>query len=99
MPRRALWPAFSLGYVPLWLCELSYLTPVRLRTQLQLLMTAGQNSEVYNIGSKQLLISVTRGWVFNDVLKFALSRPEVAKVVYNNKEYFPGQFGENEDEL
>lgn len=59
-------------------------------------MTAGQNSEVYNIGPKQLLISVTRGWVFNDVLTFALSRPEVAKVVYNNKEYLPGQFDESE---
>lgn len=59
-------------------------------------MTAGQNSEVYNIGKKQLLISVTRGWVFNDVLKFALSRPEVVKVVYNNKEYYPGQLDEDE---
>lgn len=59
-------------------------------------MTAGQNSEVYNIGSKQLLISVTRGWVFNEVLKFALSRPEVAKVVYNNKDYFPGEFDSDE---
>ena len=62
----------------------------------QLLMTAGLNSEVYNIGSKQLLISVSRGWVFNDVLKFALSRPEVLKAVYNNKEYHPGDF---DDEL
>jgi hypothetical protein len=61
------------------------------------LMTAGLNSDVYSVDAKQLLISVNRGWVFNDVMKFALSRPEVEKVTYNNKDYLPGYFDDDAD--
>jgi hypothetical protein len=47
----------------------------------------------------QLLVSVTKGWLFNDVMKFALSRPEVQKVIYNSQDYHKGFFGSDDDEL
>jgi hypothetical protein len=59
--------------------------------------TAHLNSDVYNIGDNQLLISVTKGWLFNDVMKFALSRPEVEKVYYNGKDYFKDYFDDDAD--
>ncbi len=52
---------------------------------------------MYNIGDNQLLISVTKGWLFNDVMKFALSRPEVEKVYYNGKDYFKDYFDDDAD--
>ena len=63
---------------------------------LQLLRTASLSANVFNLEHGKLLLSVDKGWLMQDIIKFVLSREEVDKVVKDNKDMFPGQL-EDED--
>lgn len=43
-----------------------------------------------------MLLSVDKGWIMQEIIKFVLSRPEVDKIVKDNKDFFPGQLDEED---
>jgi hypothetical protein len=62
----------------------------------QLLRTASLSANVFNLENGKLLLSVDKGWIMQDVIKFVLSRSEVDKIVKDNKDIFPGQFDDED---
>lgn len=63
----------------------------------QLLRTASlSGANVFNLENAKMLLSVDKGWIMQDVMKFVLSRPEVDKIVKDNKDVFPGQFDDED---
>jgi hypothetical protein len=62
----------------------------------QLLRTASLSANVFNLEHGKLLLSVDKGWIMQDVIKFVLSRSEVDKIVKDNKDILPGQFDDED---
>ena len=65
----------------------------------QLLRTASLQANVYNMEPGQVLLQVDKGWMFNDVMRFVMRQPEVAKGYKDGKDYLPSMYSDDDDEL
>lgn len=71
---------------------------------LALMRTGSLTAGLFNIGDEgssnsyepRLLVSMDKTWLLQDILKFVLSQPETKKITLDNKDYFPGHFGDND---
>lgn len=64
----------------------------------QLLRTASLQANVYNMEPGQVLLQVDKGWMFNDVMSFIMTQPEVVKGYKDGKDFFPSMY-QDDDEL
>ena len=45
-----------------------------------------------------MLLNIEKGWLIADIVRFVLKQPEVVKVVKDNKDYFPGDVPDDNDD-
>lgn len=61
-----------------------------------LLRTASLQANVYNMEPGQVLLQVDKGWMFNDVMRFVMTQPEVVKGYKDGKDFLPSMFTDDE---
>mmetsp|Transcript_15637 Transcript_15637/g.26064 ORF Transcript_15637/g.26064 Transcript_15637/m.26064 type:complete len:236 (-) Transcript_15637:64-771(-) len=62
-----------------------------------LLRTASLAANVYNMEPGQVLLQVDKGWMFNDVMKFIMTQPEVVKGYKDGKDYLPSMYLDDDE--
>jgi Chaperone for wingless signalling and trafficking of LDL receptor len=63
-----------------------------------LIKSGSLQANVFNIGDSKILLSVDKGWMLGDVIKFVMSRPETVKVTLDSKDYYPKDFNKSDDD-
>ncbi|CBN77894.1 hypothetical protein Esi_0077_0066 [Ectocarpus siliculosus] len=62
----------------------------------QLAQLGSLEVSVYALDAGSVLVSSQRGWEGQQILDFLLSRPEVSKVTWNSRDFYPPKEGEEE---
>lgn len=63
-----------------------------------MMLNAGLDAALYVISDHSLLFRVSKGWLVNDVIKFAVTRPEVTEVSLDSRKYTKKDFPDDIDE-
>jgi hypothetical protein len=59
-------------------------------------------ANVFNIGEQEkearFLVNCDKGWMVTDSMKFVMQQPETVKISKDNKDYYPKDYGINQDD-
>jgi len=64
-----------------------------------LVKTASLQADFYNLDNGSILVNIVKPWFFDGIMKFLAQQPETVKITKDQKDYYPKDILDDDDEL
>mgnify|MGYP001377750381 CR=1 FL=1 len=63
-----------------------------------LVKTASLQADFYNLDNGSILVNIVKPWFFDGIMKFLAQQPETVKITKDQKDYYPKDILDDDDE-